>query len=165
MLQALHTLFFTVPRPQWGQHLLVILILLVGLSGGLGDTVKITLAGLSDAAATLLLILLEDTDLLQGLHDLAVDGAGGGDVVGRSHAAVLGGTVDLAQTANTDGLAEVDVAGDGGGADVEPVDVDRGKLLGGASLDGVNPTWAKSAYCMSVCREGWVGLPGMGSLP
>lgn len=55
-------------------------------------------------------------------------------------ATVLGGTVDLAEAANTDGLAEVDVAGDGGGADVEPVNVLGRELLGGASLDGVNPT-------------------------
>lgn len=38
--------------------------------------------------------------------------------------------VDLAETANTDGLAHVDVAGDGGGADVEPVDVLRRQLVG-----------------------------------
>ena len=38
--------------------------------------------------------------------------------------------VDLAETANTDGLAHVDVAGDGGGADVEPVDVLGGQLVG-----------------------------------
>lgn len=66
--------------------------------------------------------------------------------------------VDLAETANTDGLAHVDVAGDGGGADVEPVDVLGRQLVGvcvhvldaGAvqnvckkltrCLDGINPT-------------------------
>jgi len=31
--------------------------------------------------------------------------------------------VDLAETADTDGLAHVNVASDSGGADVEPVDV------------------------------------------
>ena len=65
----------------WVSSLLVILLLLLGLSGGLGDTVQITLAGLSDAAATLVLVLLENTNLLEGLHDLALDGAGGIDVV------------------------------------------------------------------------------------
>jgi len=123
-----------------GKHLLVILLLL-GLEGGLGNTVQITLAGLCDAAATFVLVLLENTDLLKSLHDLAVDGAGGVGVVGRARAAVLGGTVDLAETANTDGLAHVDVAGDGSGADVEPVDVLRRKLLGVTSLDGINPAW------------------------
>lgn len=38
--------------------------------------------------------------------------------------------MDLAETANTDGLAHVDVAGDSGGADVEPVDVLGGQLVG-----------------------------------
>jgi hypothetical protein len=38
--------------------------------------------------------------------------------------------VDLSQTANTDGLAHVDVAGDGGSADVEPVDVLGRELVG-----------------------------------
>lgn len=61
-------------------RLLVILLLLVGLDDGLGNTVQITLAGLSDAAATLLLVLLKDTDLLKGLEDLAVNAAGGIDV-------------------------------------------------------------------------------------
>lgn len=59
---------------------------------------------------------------------------------GGGNAAVLGGTVNLAETADTDGLAEVDVTGDRGGADVEPVNVQRGELLGGTGLDGVNPT-------------------------
>jgi hypothetical protein len=38
--------------------------------------------------------------------------------------------VGLAHAANTDGLAHVDVTGDGGGADVEPVDVLGRQLLG-----------------------------------
>lgn len=61
-------------------------------------------------------------------------------MLGGAAASVLGGTVDLSETANTDGLAEVDVAGDGGGTDVEPVNVLGRELLGGTSLDGVNPT-------------------------
>lgn len=48
-------------------------------------------------------------------------------VLGRQGACV---PVDLAETANTDGLAHVDVAGDGGGADVEPIDVLGGQLVG-----------------------------------
>ena len=104
-------------------------------------TVQITLASLGDAAASLLLVDLDDVDLLEGLQDLAVDGAGGVDVLGGAGATVLGGSVDLAETADTDGLAQVDGTGDGGGAHVEPVDVLGGHLLGGASLDRVNPTW------------------------
>jgi hypothetical protein len=100
--------------------------------------------------------VLKDTDLLECLHDLAVNGAGGVSVVGGARAAVLGGTVPLisisnaldravgamfvpvglAETADTDSLAHIDVAGDGGGADVEPVDVLGRQLLGVyASLD------------------------------
>lgn len=104
-------------------------------------TVQITLAGLGDAAASLVLIALKDTNLLEGLHDLAVDGAGGIDVVGWAGATVAGGAVNLAEASNTDSLAEVDVAGDGGGADVEPVNGLWWELLGGTGLHGINPTW------------------------
>jgi hypothetical protein len=38
--------------------------------------------------------------------------------------------VGLAQAADTNGLAHVDVTGDSGGADVEPVDVLGRQLLG-----------------------------------
>ena len=76
-----------------GRYLLVILIL--SLESGLGDTVQITLAGLCDAAATLVLVDLYDTDLGEGLEDLAVDGAGGVDVVAGAGAAVLGGTAQV----------------------------------------------------------------------
>jgi hypothetical protein len=38
--------------------------------------------------------------------------------------------VDLSETANTDGLAHVHMACNGGSADVEPVDVLGRKLLG-----------------------------------
>lgn len=103
-------------------------------------TVQITLARLGDAAATLLLVLLEHTDLLKRLHDLAVDGARGIGVVRGAEAPVLGGAVDLAETANADSLPHVDVAGNGGGTDVEPVNVLRRQLLGAAGLDSVNPT-------------------------
>lgn len=131
--------------------------LLLLVDGGLGDTVKITLAGLGDAATTLVLVGLENTDLLEGLEGLAVNGAGGIDVVGGAGTTVLGGAVDLAKTADTDGLAHVDVAGTGGGADVEPsscqflnsmfrgfvvvpVSILGRKLVGGRGLDSVNPS-------------------------
>jgi len=53
------------------------------------------LTRLGDAAATLLLILLNDTDLLESLQNLTVDGAGGIDVVARADTTVLSGTVYL----------------------------------------------------------------------
>jgi dihydrodipicolinate synthase/N-acetylneuraminate lyase len=64
--------------------------------------------------------VLEDTDLLEGLDDLAVDGARGIDVVVGAGATVLDGAVDLAEAANTNGLTEVDVTSDGSGTDVVP---------------------------------------------
>lgn len=53
---------------------------------------------------------------------------------------VLGGTVDAAETANTDSLAHVDVAGDRGGANVVPVNVLGRKLAGRTGLHGIDPT-------------------------
>lgn len=117
-------------------------------------TVQITLASLGDAAASLLLILLQDADLLKGLHDLAVNGARGVDVLRRARATVLGGTVNLAEAANTNGLTAVDVASDGGGTDVEPVGVLGRHLLGGTGLDGVNPTWWTVTLAWDVGRVG-----------
>ena len=113
-----HSREFELGRNDQRRYLLVILLL--SLEGGLGNTVQITLAGLGDAAATLVVVVLEDTDLGERLADLAVNGARGVDVVGGARAAVLGATVDLAETADTDGLAHVDVTGDSGGTDVVP---------------------------------------------
>ena len=105
--------------PHCPSTLLVVILVLL-LERGDRDTVQITLAGLCDPATTLLLIPLQNTDLLERLADLAVDCTGSVDVVRGARATVLGAAVDLAETANTDGLAHVDVAGDGCGADVEP---------------------------------------------
>lgn len=136
-------------------------------------TVKITLASLGDPPATLVLVDLDDTNLLEGLHDLAVDAAGGGDVPRGARAPVLGGAVDLPQAADTDGLAEVDVARDGGGAHVEPVDVLGRELLGGTGLDQLNPSCGfvsrpethAGASARGVRGENRIDIPGMGSLP
>lgn len=91
-------------------------------------------------------------------------------MVGWAGATVLLATVDLAQAANTDGLAEVEVTRNGGGANVEPnrdenvqwladgfrdcyqqlvvigdrgfvpVDGLRREFLSAGGLDGINPT-------------------------
>ena len=42
-------------------------------------------------------------------------------MVTRSGPAILGAAVDFTETTDADGFAQVDVAGDRGGADVEPV--------------------------------------------
>ena len=130
-------------------NLLVILIIL--LHSGHSNSVQISGTRLGDSSATLasgvviLIDLLNNTELLKSLNDLAVDGAGGIDVVVWSRASVLGAAVDLAETADTDGLAEVDVAGDGSGADVEPVGRLRGQLVAVRGLDGVDPAWNRKS--------------------
>lgn len=99
-------------------------------------------------------------------------------MVGWARATVAGGAVDLAKTADTDGLAEVDVAGDGRGANVVPVDRLRWELLGGTGLDGVNPTCDIALAVCSVennfvtasfCSDGGVGREntylGLGAFP
>lgn len=107
------------------QHLLVILLL---VDGSLGDTVQIPHARGCDSPATLLLVDLEDTDLLESLDSLSVNSTGGVSVVGGAGAAVLGAAVDLPQSADTNGLAEVDVTGDSGSADVEPIERKRNRI-------------------------------------
>ena len=72
------------------KHLFVILILLIRLDGGLSNTVQISLSSLGDSATSLILILLEDTDLLKCLEDLTVNGSGGINVVGWARATVAG---------------------------------------------------------------------------
>lgn len=144
--------------------LLVVRLLLL-VHGGLGDTVQVTLATLRDAAASLVLVDLEDTDLLKGLHDLAVDGAGGVNVVGGAGTTVLGRAVDLAQAADTDGLADVDVAGDGGSADVVPLlrVNNHARILWISRWSYQSASWGGSsleAEVLTVSTQ-----PGMGSFP
>jgi hypothetical protein len=59
------------------------------------------------------LISLQDVNLLQGLENLASNGAGGLDVVGGAGTAVDGTTVELLEGTDTNAAAEVDVAGNG----------------------------------------------------
>jgi hypothetical protein len=73
----------------------LLVVLLLGLESGLRNAVQVTLAGLGDAATTLVLVDLNDADLRERLEDLAVNGAGSVDVVGGAGAAVLGGTVSI----------------------------------------------------------------------
>jgi hypothetical protein len=135
--------------------LLLLFLLILSLSNGLCNPVKITLALLGNTAATLLLVLLENLDLLESLHNLAVYAAAGIDVLGGAGAAVLGAAVDLAETADTDGLSEIDVAGNRSGTDVEPVNVLGRHLLGRAGLDGVDPTgYRELALALQESRVG-----------
>ncbi|KAI3492262.1 hypothetical protein L1887_43288 [Cichorium endivia] len=128
------------------------------LEAGDGDTVKVTHAILRDATATLG-VLLENTNALKTLDDLALHGARGVGVVRGAEAAVGGTTVELSQMADTDSLAQVDVAGERGGADVEPVGIVRGLLLEVTGLDNVDPdghldlAWKVGAKVRATCKE------------
>jgi len=59
-----------------------------------------------------LVILLEDIDLLKSLEDLALNRAGGLNVVGGAGATVDATTMKLSEGTDTNALAEVDVASD-----------------------------------------------------
>ena len=61
-------------------------------------------------------------------------------MVAGARATVLLSTVGLAKTTDTNRLAHVDVTGDGGGADVEPIHALGRELLRVAGLDGINPS-------------------------
>jgi hypothetical protein len=60
-------------------------------------------------------------------------------VLRRADAPVLGAAVNLPQPANANVLAEIDMAGNSGGAGVEPVGILRGELLGRTGLHEFNP--------------------------
>lgn len=53
--------------------------------------------------------------------------------------AVSGAAMDLSETADTNGLAEVDVTGDGSGAGVVPVGALGWELVRRRGLDSVDP--------------------------
>lgn len=74
---------------------------------------------------------------------MTVNRSGSVNVVGWSGSTVLGGTVNLGETSNTDGFAEVDVTGVGSGTNVVPIDGLRWELVGCAGLDGINPTFKR----------------------
>ena len=84
-------------------------------------TIKIPLPTLRDPPSPFILILLQHANLLQRLHHLAIDAPARIDMVGWARAAVLGAPVGFAQAAHPDSFTEVDVAGYGCGAGVEPV--------------------------------------------
>ena len=70
----------------------------------------------------LFLILLQNPNLLQTLHHLTIDASAGINMVAWSRSAILCAAVGFAQTTHADGFAEIDVSGNRGGADVEPVE-------------------------------------------
>lgn len=91
---------------------LLLLLLALGLEDGGGDTVKVTHAVLRDLASTVG-VSLKDTDLLEGLDDVALDTGGRVAVVAGLDTTAVLGAVELGEGTNTDVLAEVDVTGNG----------------------------------------------------
>jgi hypothetical protein len=118
-----------------------LLVILLQLLEGLGsNTVKISLAVLREPSATIL-GLLQNTDLLKTLENLSDHRARSVLVVRWAGATVDSITVDLGETANTDILAQVDVAGDRGGSLVEPaLRVLRRELVASGGLNELDVT-------------------------
>lgn len=140
-----------------------LLFLLILLNRRLRNTIQISHPTLCDPSSSLaipllaLLNLFQHTDLLQRLHDLAVHRAGCVDVVRRPRAAVLGAAVCFAEAADADALAQVDVTGDAGGADVEPVGILRGEFIAVGGFDRVDPACERVESAMSRRRrKGWL---------
>jgi hypothetical protein len=76
-------------KPLMPEYLLVIFFFLLGLKCGHSNSIQIPLSTLRDPSSALILILLEHANLLKRLHDLAINAAGGVDVVRGAGAAVL----------------------------------------------------------------------------
>lgn len=101
-------------------------------------TIQISLSSLRNPSSTLG-ANFNNANLLEGLEDLAVNGAGGVNMVGGTGSTIFLSTVSLAETADADGFAEVDMASDGSCADVEPIHRLRGKLFHVSGLYGIDP--------------------------
>ena len=91
----------------------LVLIFLCGLNNSCCDSVQVALTVLANSPAAVI-GLLEDTDLLEGLADLALDGSGGVGVVRRTVTASVAATVKFYEFANADVFAKVNVPCDGG---------------------------------------------------
>jgi hypothetical protein len=78
--------------PRWSSRYLHILLIsfFFRFQNCCRLTVQIPLSALCDTSTSLVLILLENTDLLKSLHDLTVNAAAGIDVVRWAGATVLG---------------------------------------------------------------------------
>lgn len=74
---------------------------------------------LGDLSATVL-GLLEDSELLERLDDLSLNGSRAVSVVRGSVSTVDGSSVQLLEGTDSDVLSQVDVSGDRGGSNVVP---------------------------------------------
>ena len=92
--------------------LVLVLVLLCSLDNGCCDSVQVALTVLANSPATVI-GLLEDTDLFQGLADLALDGSGGVCMVRRTVTASVAAAVEFYEFANADVFAKVNMPCDG----------------------------------------------------
>jgi hypothetical protein len=131
------------------------------LSNLAADAVQVTAAILGDAAATEgrqekinihhlivdvsqhlpIWCLFEHTNLLEGLQGLALDSARSISVVGWASTAVNATAIQFAQSTNTDAVAQINVASNGGSMDVEPVWIIWSQLFVCTILNDINPLW------------------------
>jgi hypothetical protein len=135
--------------------IILILALLILSNSSLSNTVQISLSSLRDSSSTLG-ANFNNANLLESLEDLAVNGAGGVDMMGGAGPPVLLATVSLAETADTDRFAEVDMASDSSCADVEPINRLRGKLLHVSGLYSINP--ARNLELALTFQESSIGV-------
>ena len=126
-----------IPRPVSP----LLLILLLVRHRRPRNPIQVPHPALRDPSAPLtpFLIHLHHPQLFERLHDLPVHRPARVAVVRRPRPPVLGAAVDLPEAPDADGLAQVDVAGYGGGTDVEPVRGLGGELVAVRGFDGVDP--------------------------
>ena len=109
---------------------------LVGDSGG--DGVQLALSSLGDLA-TSITALLNKSSRLEGLQSGAHRvGGRSGESVGSSTASLSASELD-AQVTNSDTLVQVNLTGNSGTSDVEPVGIVGGQILVGSGLHDVAP--------------------------
>jgi len=116
----------------------IIYSLLLVVEDRASDAIKILLSDTGHSSSTAL-ALLDNLHLLKLDEDRSDDtGVGLSEVLGAD-AALVGAAVPLAELTYAESRAEVDLAGDGGGADVVPVLTVGGELLVAGGLDEVGP--------------------------
>lgn len=105
------------------------------------NTVQVSLTVLRDLSTTLWRNL-NNTNLLQSLHNLSVDGSRSVGVLVWSETSVDGTTVQLVQLTDTNVLSQVDVSSSGSSSLVEPGLGFLGwQLVTSGGLNELNVTW------------------------
>lgn len=121
--------------------ILVLISLIESLLGLGGNTVQISLSILGDLSGTGSLVF-KDSELLQSLDGLSVDGTGSIVVLVWSGTSVVGTSVKFVQFTDTNVLSQVDVSSDRGGSLVEPsLGILWWHLIAGACFHSLDIRW------------------------